>query len=119
MSRYAHHMQREPASGVAHHPVSRRRGESGGRHLKRAHAACDARNGTSSTGRSTGARVKTCDPSLKVRTFRNVPSWRARVVGGRFVLLALFVYILLRPVIGLGHELAIWIVAAGLHAFAS
>ena len=48
-----------------------------------------------------------------------MPSWRARVVGGRFVLLALFVYILLRPVIGLGHELAIWIVAAGLHAFAS
>src|SRR5579864_6685335 len=112
-------MQREPASGVAHQ-THRAGGKQGGeRHLKRAHAACDARNGTSSTGRSTGARVKTCNPSLKVRTFRNVPSWRARVVGGRFVLLALFVYILLRPVIGLGHELAIWIVAAGLHAFAS
>jgi hypothetical protein len=43
--------------------------------------------------------------------------WRTRVIGGRFVVLALLVYVLLRPLFALGHQLGVWLVATCLHSF--
>ena len=45
-------------------------------------------------------------------------SWRTRVIGGRFLLLALLLYVLLRPLIGLGHQLAVWLVATSVRDLA-